>query len=139
MKAIKSFKGQNYFLSNFYPCAIEYEGQTFPSLECAYQAAKTPNRDVRYYFTIMDNSMEARMWGNKIAMRPDWDRVKYSIMYELLKIKFNNPKLRALLLATEDAQLEESNMHGDKYWGTVNGHGENNLGKLLMQIREEIR
>jgi ribA/ribD-fused uncharacterized protein len=139
MKAIKSFKGKNYFLSNFYPCDIEYEGRNYASVECAYQAAKTLNDDIRYYFTIMDNSMEARRWGNQIQLRDDWDTARYNIMYELLKLKFTDASLKAKLLATEDAFLEEGNMHGDKYWGTVKGEGQNNLGKLLMQIREEIR
>ena len=81
--------------------------------------------------------MEARRWGNQIDLRSDWDEVKYDIMYELLKLKFQDPNLLAKLLATGDAHLEEGNRHGDKYWGTVNGSGQNYLGKLLMQIRSD--
>lgn len=138
MEAIKSFKGKYYFLSNFYPCEIEYEGQVYASVECAYQAAKSLDPNIRYYFTIMDNSMEARKWGNQIELRDDWNVARYNIMLELLRSKFKNEKLRSLLLSTEDAHLEEGNLHGDKYWGTVKGSGQNNLGKLLMQIRKEI-
>ena len=41
-------------------------------------------------------------------------------------------------MATNDAYLEEGNTWGDKIWGTVNGQGANNLGKILMQIRDEL-
>jgi predicted NAD-dependent protein-ADP-ribosyltransferase YbiA (DUF1768 family) len=34
-------KPETRWLSNFYPCTIEYEGITYPSSEHAYQAAKT--------------------------------------------------------------------------------------------------
>lgn len=138
MSNIRSFKGKHYFLSNFYPCEIEYEGQIYASVECAYQAAKSCDPNIRYYFTLMDNSMEARKWGNQIELRDNWNTVRYDIMLELLRSKFKNKKLRELLLSTKDAHLEEGNMHGDTYWGTVNGTGENHLGKLLMQIREEV-
>jgi predicted NAD-dependent protein-ADP-ribosyltransferase YbiA (DUF1768 family) len=36
--------------------------------------------------------------------------------------------------------LEERNSWGDSYWGTdINGVGENNLGKILMDIRSELK
>lgn len=136
---IKVFKNQYYFLSNFYPCLVEYEGRTYPSSECAYQAAKSLDPEVRRFFETVSNSMSARRWGNKIQLRPDWDIARYDIMYQILKSKFKIPKLRKMLIDTEDAYLEEGNMHGDKYWGTVKGQGQNNLGKLLMKIRDEIK
>ena len=59
-------------------------------------------------------------------------------MYACLKSKFQNAEMREKLLATEDAILIEGNNHGDRYWGMVNGEGQNKLGKLLMRIRSEI-
>jgi hypothetical protein len=54
--------------------------------------------------------------------------------------KFNrNPDLRAKLLATADAYLEEGNTWGDQIWGVYNGQGTNWLGKILMQVRTELR
>lgn len=121
MEAIKSFKGKYYFLSNFYPCEIEYEGQLYASVECAYQAAKSLDPNIRYYFTIMDNSMEAKSWGNKIAVRDDWATAKHQILRELLTCKFQNPRLRQKLLRTGDAYIEG---------GT--------LGRILMDIRAQL-
>lgn len=42
-------------------------------------------------------------------------------------------------LDTGNRHLEECNTWNDRYWGTVNGKGENNLGKILMRIRDELR
>ncbi len=35
--------------------------------------------------------------------------------------------------------LIEGNTWRDTFWGIYEGKGENNLGKLLMKIREELR
>lgn len=42
-------------------------------------------------------------------------------------------------MATDDAELVEGNTWGDRYWGVVDGVGENRLGKLLMERRAELR
>ena len=56
---------------------------------------------------------------------------------EIVEEKFRqNPKLAEMLLATEDAILIEGNTWGDKFWGVCNGVGENNLGKVLMYVRD---
>lgn len=61
-------------------------------------------------------------------------------MYEICKAKFSqNTELKKRLLSTGNEHLEEGNTWGDKIWGTVNGVGENRLGKILMRIREELR
>ena len=60
-------------------------------------------------------------------------------MYEILKSKFSTPRLATMLLNTGDAYLEEGNNHGDRIWGTVKGVGNNSLGKLLMEIRKELK
>ena len=54
------------------------------------------------------------------------------------KIK-QNPWMADALLETGDAYLEEGNTWHDQFWGTVNGVGQNNLGKTLMTVREELR
>lgn len=61
-------------------------------------------------------------------------------MYEICKAKFTqNEDLKEKLLATGNNILEEGNTWGDRVWGTVNGVGENRLGKILMRVREELR
>ena len=61
-------------------------------------------------------------------------------MKKILYSKFaQNPYLAYGLLATGNEELIEGNTWGDKIWGQVNGEGQNLLGKILMEVREEIR
>ena len=61
-------------------------------------------------------------------------------MYEICMSKFlQNPDLRDALISTGDAVLEEGNSWGDFYWGKVNGSGENQLGRILMDIRQKLK
>ena len=72
-------------------------------------------------------------------MRSDWEEVKNKVMYEIVLAKFTqNSDLKEKLLATGDEHLEEGNTWGDTIWGTVDGVGENRLGKILMRVRDEL-
>ena len=65
---------------------------------------------------------------------------RISLMYEICMCKFmQNPKLRDALLATGNSLLIEGNTWGDYFWGKVNGHGENQLGLILMDVREKLK
>jgi len=75
-----------------------------------------------------------------MAVRPDWPEVRISVMESIMKAKFEqNPVLKEKLLATSDIPLEYGNYCGDTYWGTVDGVGENHMGKVLMKVRDELR
>lgn len=61
-------------------------------------------------------------------------------MRRLVWRKFtDDPYLAELLLATGDEELVEGNVWGDTFWGVCEGKGENWLGKILMDIRKELR
>ena len=137
--AIKRFVGKNDFMSNFYPCRIEYEGITYPSVEHAFQAAKTFDEEKRRQIAECPTPKEAKAAGRRVKLRGDWNEAKVGIMYELLIEKFEIPELKEKLLGTGDLYLEEGNIHRDKFWGTYMGEGENMLGKLLMKVREHYK
>lgn len=138
MSAITSFRGDNRFLSNFWPADVVFEGREYPSVENAYQASKTLDLSVRRQFEDC-YAGDAKSKGKNIKVREDWDEVRYDIMYDLVKQKFEIPELRQKLLATGDAELIEGNNWGDKTWGCVNVEGDwvgdNLLGKILMDVR----
>ena len=136
---IKSFRGKYEFLSNFYPVFVEYEGVRYPSVESAFQAAKSKDPDIRKWFLCCSGPSHAKKIGRKVKLREDWEDIKVDVMYELIRNKFKNLSLKKLLLETEDAELIEGNNHGDKFWGMVNGEGKNMLGKILMDVREELK
>lgn len=136
---INEFRGKYYFLSNFYESPVTYEGITYRNNEAAFQAAKVTDRTIREKFSKLDPS-SAKRKGRNVQLRHGWDQIKFDIMYEIVKAKFEqNSELREKLLNTGDSHLEEGNTWGDRIWGTVSGKGQNNLGKILMRVREELR
>lgn len=137
---IDSFWGDNRFLSNFHPSPVEMNGLTFPTVEHAYQAAKTTVREFQEAIQECDTPGKAKRMGRAITIRKNWDVIKNDVMLALLRQKFGcSLELTFKLLATGDAHLEEGNDHGDMYWGTVHGFGQNHLGKMLMKVRSELR
>lgn len=135
---IDSFKGDYAFLSNFYPCRILVDGYVYPSVEHAYQASKTVDPTERAHICAAKDPAEAKRRGRKVHLQPRWDEIRLQVMLTLLRQKFEDPRLRHMLAATGDAELEEGNWWGDAFWGTVRGAGENWLGQLLMHIRNEV-
>ncbi len=136
---IDDFRGAYRFLSNFYDAPVTYLGVTYANNEAAFQAQKCTDNTVKAMFAKL-NPSEAKKLGRSIQLRPDWEGVKYDIMYEICKAKFEqNEDLRELLLETGDAYLEEGNTWNDRCWGTCRGVGENHLGKILMKVREELQ
>ena len=86
---------------------------------------------------------EAKHIGAKFPV-DKWDLLKPQVMLRLVRLKFEQPDLHDLLLATDNLELQEGNRYGDSYWGrvkTVGGkwHGRNELGKVLMAVRYELR
>lgn len=135
-RIIGKFDGTYRFLSNFYPSIIEYEGILYPTVEHAYQAAKTLDIGEREKIAQLPRPKDAKQAGRHLDLRPGWDKQKVSIMRHLLKLKFRKFHLGTQLARTGDAILIEGNWWGDTFWGECKGVGENNLGKLLMEIRD---
>ncbi len=135
---IGEFKGEFYFLSNFYESDVTYGGITYRNNEAAFQAQKTTNKFIRMKFHQL-NPSDAKKLGRQVHLREDWEQIKDQVMYEICKAKFEqNPDLRAKLLATGDEILVEGNTWGDRIWGAVHGVGENRLGRILMRVRSEL-
>ena len=130
------------WLSNFYPCFINFEGEFYPTVEHAYQAAKTLDLGLRSNIRSSSSPGIAKRRGRKIKpLREDWESVKLDTMRILLRKKFECPVLSKLLIETGDSPIyEDSNW--DYFWGTgsaeATGTGLNWMGKILMEVREEL-
>nr|DAR87594.1 MAG TPA: NADAR protein [Caudoviricetes sp.]DAX78463.1 MAG TPA: NADAR protein [Caudoviricetes sp.] len=130
---IDNFKGKYFFLSNFYMADVEYNGIKYSNNEAAFQAQKCPERAKE--FSALDPS-QAKRKGRKIKLRPDWENVKYGIMFDIVIAKFKqNPELLDKLIKTGTSQLVEGNTWGDTTWGVYRHKGKNYLGRILMQVR----
>jgi ribA/ribD-fused uncharacterized protein len=134
---IDHFTGEFEFLSNFFWC--ELDGKT-TTVEHLYQAEKTVIQSEKTKILKASTPGSAKRLGQKATLRPDWEEIKNTVMYEQLKKKFSNPELKMRLLATGAKELVEGTTWNDTYWGIdlETREGENNLGKLLMKLRDEL-
>lgn len=137
---IASFEHQYHFLSNFYPCRVVFEDIEYPSSEHAYVAQKTLDKNTRIVISEIPSAGKVKRMGKHLDIRSDWDEVKLSIMDQIVSEKFNqNPYLMDLLNNTAPHELIEGNTWGDTFWGqSPLGNGRNELGKILMSIRDDI-
>lgn len=166
---INRFTGRYRFLSNFYPAAVTLDGVTYSSVEHAYQAAKTLDAHIRlifisHYLCLRCNKRQAyesygckhcghrgvvfrpvtagdaKRPGNTLTIRHDWFAIRVRVMEDLVRKKFTtHTELGNRLLLTGDEELIEGNTWGDRFWGVCRGEGENQLGKILMKVRTELR
>jgi len=137
---INSFSGKYAFLSNFTIAPVVLDNIEYPTVEHAYQAAKTLDTKERNNIRLAPSAGVAKRLGRYVVLRKNWSKLCFEIMEDLLRQKFTRHKeFQIALLETGDEHLEEGNYWGDRLWGTVDGVGENHLGKLLMKIRNELQ
>ena len=139
------------YLSNFYKCQIVYQGEVFKSVEHGYQGLKAKICHAPGIYTRIkdvDSPSLAKSYAQDIFVTDEWERVKISIMKDLLFCKFRqNHDLYFKLLNTRPRALLECTL--DDFWGTgcrlgsftaVDGTwtGQNMLGKLLVEVRDQL-
>lgn len=134
---IAGFFGEFRFISNFWPAKVVLDEVSYPSVENAYQAAKTDTR-LREPFVSCTASQSKRL-GRDVVMRADWNGVKLDVMRDLIAQKFApGTALAAQLMDTNQRLLVEANTWGDTFWGQCGGKGQNHLGRLLMVQRSAL-
>ncbi len=154
---IKEFRGEYFFLSNYYRFPIFYNGKNYGSAEHLYQSMKCyaeamteDDGDIitwRELIRISPTPAESKRLGNIAPIRDDWDRIRDDVMRHTLNLKFKkNPDLMERLLATGNTHLlEGTTAWHDNYWGScecskcINKKGKNKLGILLMNLRNQIK
>ena len=141
---IDRFNLEYKFLSNFQASTIIVEGKRYPSVEHAYQSLKSVDLVEQEEIRNAVSAGQAKKMGKRVKPVDGWDDIKPGVMLDLLRLKFQNPFLRHKLIATGQIPLIEGNTWHDTFWGKCNcpkhnGEGLNVLGKLLMQVRDEVR
>lgn len=142
---IDSFTGQYAFLSNFFPSTIVYMGMAWPTVEHLYQGLKAGNEPATGILDCQTPG-QAKKYGRKIQLRPDWEHVKDQVMLYCVRMKFLQPGFYEQLLATYPQELIEGNQWHDNYWGKCYcgrclslGVHRNMLGRILVQVRNELQ
>jgi predicted NAD-dependent protein-ADP-ribosyltransferase YbiA (DUF1768 family) len=124
------------WLRSDYRQNIVVGGITFPTLEHAYQAAKTKDRAIKQQIADTDSVREARKIGRSCPMADDFDR--QSVMERLQRLKFSDKELGLQLAKTGSAEII---MEGyNNFWGTGDDdNGQNVQGEILETIRSELQ
>lgn len=129
-------------LSNFAPYPITLAGRVWPTSEHYFQAQKFAGTEHEEAIRLAASPMVAARMGRDRSkpLRADWEAVKDDVMRDGVRAKFTqHPELREALLATGDAEIVEHTAN-DAYWGDAgDGSGRNMLGRILMEVRAELR
>lgn len=128
--------------SNFSRHGFSLGGSWWPTSEHYFQAQKFAGTEHEAAVRRARTPKEAAELGRdrRRPLRADWEQVKDDVMRAAVRAKFRaHADLRAELLATADEELVE-NAPGDYYWGCgADGSGKNMLGRILMEVRAELR
>lgn len=148
------FREEFFFLSNFYeaPVTVHYRGEDFLFLtgEHVFQGMKViasvnPDGNVAALKALEQkkDGNGAKYWGRSIRIDPSkWDSLSYGCMRRSLELKFSqHPDLMKKLVDTGDIELVEYNNWNDTLWGKNQKTkvGKNQLGELLMELRQQNR
>jgi hypothetical protein len=138
---IIEFKDDYKWLSNFEPVKIIYNELEFPSVEHAYQSAKGDDEEwIKFCSNVNNKAGYVKQMSKTIKLDKNWSKDKIKIMKLLLKQKFNKEPFKTKLLETGNEYIQEGNTWNDVFWGVDlnTNNGKNNLGKLIMDIRNEL-
>ena len=128
--------------SNFSRHPIALEGKVWATTEHYFQAKKFEGTEHEEKVRLCSGPSSAAKMGRdrSLPLRADWETVKERFMKIAVLAKLiQYPKIKDLLLSTGDAELVEHTVN-DNYWGDGgDGSGKNRLGKLLMEIRSELK
>lgn len=141
-----AFRGSKHFLSNTYESTVTINDITYPTAENAFQAMKTffmddkkAALDMRKRFANI-SWQDAKKEGRHLKIDVNkWNKKRVDAMFTVVNAKFQqDSELMAMLMQMSDEDLVEVNPWGDTFWGVnKHGKGENNLGRILMQIRDD--
>ena len=138
---ILQFRDEYAWLSNFTLVDIELRGIIYSSVEHAYMSEKC--KDDKWVNICSDRTKtpgQIKRASKAVILRDDWDDVKLLVMEHCLIKKFEQEPFKSLLLKTNGQTIKEGNNWGDTFWGIClkTGDGKNNLGRLIMKIRNKM-
>lgn len=126
---------------------VVVNGVPIKSIEALYQACRFPHLpDVQEKILSQGSPMTAKMVGKPYRdnSRTDWDNVRVKIMKWALRVKLaqNWDRFSSVLIESNNMPIVELS-NKDDFWGAKPSEdgiyiGVNALGRLLMQLREQI-
>jgi type I restriction enzyme S subunit len=128
---------------------LRFQGHDYRTSEHLYQSLRFPDYpDIQAEIRGFASPMRAKMASKPhraTKSRADWDSVCVDVMRFCLRLKLNSYRMTfgRLLLSTGDRPIvEESRRNRDDPWSARGADmlvGQNTLGILIMELREELR
>lgn len=142
-ETVRFYAGEfGYCFSNFSAFAVEWNGRAWPTSEHAYQAAKFDDPAIVEAIATAPSAHAALKLAevHAASIRPSWPEEKRAVMKEICRAKLDQHEYvqRTLERSGNTPLVEDSPK--DSYWGCgADGNGENHLGVIWMELREELR
>lgn len=140
-----SWKKKYFEFSNFSLHKIVVDGKEYATNEHYFQSVKFLDSEYQEKVRLAETPAIAKRLGGsrQHQIHSDWNSRRIEVMETCLKAKFTqHSDLKELLLSTKDAILIEDSPK-DNFWGIAKKKdgslGDNMLGKLLMELREELK
>ncbi|MBU0977032.1 MAG: NADAR family protein [Nanoarchaeota archaeon] len=131
-----------YVFDNFSSFQVNYNGVVFPTSEHAFQAMRFIKTSPEIFEKIKNarsaHDAQKIAFENQEKGDPDWDKKMRDVMKDILKNKIDqHPYVLKKLLQTGNRKIIEDSWR-DSVWGWGDDkHGQNLLGKIWMELREE--
>jgi predicted NAD-dependent protein-ADP-ribosyltransferase YbiA (DUF1768 family) len=133
---VKGFTEQYKFLSSYFHFPFKYNGIEYNNVVCAF-VAQSLSSDVQRKTVGKMLPAQAIATVKKYTTKEFSVEEQLDLMKEICRAKFSDKELKEKLLATEGELINETTW-GNTFWGTNNDEGENHLGKILQELREEF-
>jgi ribA/ribD-fused uncharacterized protein len=136
-----------YAFSNFLPYKKSFQhcGIVVKTPEHFYQQAKTENTFQKIDILNAETPGRAKRLGAKCKLRPEWEEVKYGVMYKAQELKvFSEPDYRELVKNATPYEFIEWNYWHDNEWGScvcekcTDKPKKNLLQKVLLELQHVI-
>lgn len=133
-----------YPFDNFAAFQVEWRDVRWATSEHAYQAAHFKDTELELIEQIRNAGSPDEAFkianANEDRELPDWADRKLAVMEEICRAKLaQHPYIQHKLLQTGDLTIVEDSPT-DSFWGWgPNRDGRNELGKLWMRLRDELR
>jgi ribA/ribD-fused uncharacterized protein len=139
---ITQFRGEYSWLSNFAPADTLLDGVIYPSVEHAFQSAKSTDLEWKKFCYHTESAGAVKKASRRVQLVDGWNSLRLEVMMTCLVQKFTHEsyQYRDLLIQTGTQEIQEGNLWNDKFWGVClkTGEGRNALGKMIMLIRSNL-
>jgi ribA/ribD-fused uncharacterized protein len=131
-----------YCFSNFAAFSVVWRDRVWQTSEHAFQAAAFDDEEVIEMIFAATSAHDALKLAIQYQekIRPQWEEQKYGIMKDICRTKLTqHPYILKSLITSGTASLVEDSPKDDCWGRGPDWNGNNNLGKIWMELREEIK